>query len=453
MVLPKKERKNKMKKLVLILAVVLAVGILGVMAVSAQDVTEITFWNSMDTSYGQILQGQLDEFNNTIGKEKGIHVTSVFQSYPGTEAFNAAMVSDDIENMPDVIQLYTESISLVRDYERTVWAEDFITAENASLKKDDIVPNVLASFSINDKLIGVPYNVAAYLLYYNKTQLEEAGYTEPPKTVAELAEMLPVLVEKTDADYGLNVRINMNEMIVFVETQGENGSLFGDGNNGHDGAMTKLQCVEDGTLKNFIDAWAAVIDTNAYKPVRESINEEFAVGMHSMVIMSSSRLRTIENLVGDDFEWGVAPVPTVSEGDAGGSFPTGSGLFIVDRDDPARVAAAWEFVQYMASPTVQAQWLDTTGYVPVNLKALENDTYKAIIENDPIMSVPFDTLINSKSIITSPFVPNYSAIDTLIKDTMISFGNHEIDKDAAYAAIADGVEQIFTEYYRTNSAN
>ena len=263
--------------------------------------------------------------------------------------------------------------------------------------------------------------------------------------------MLPVLVEKTEADYGLNVRINMNEMIVFVETQSEHGSLFGDGNNGHDGPMTKLQCVEDGTLKNYIDAWASVIDTNAYKPVRESINEEFAVGMHSMVIMSSSRLRTIENLVGDDFEWGVAPVPTVSEADAGGSFPTGSGLFIVNRNNPDKVAAAWEFVQFMASPEVQAQWLDTTGYVPVNLKALENEAYKAIIENDPIMSVPFDTLINSESIITSPFVPNYSAIDTLIKDTMISFGNHEIDKDAAYAAIAEGVEQIFAEYYRTNS--
>ncbi len=416
------------------------------------EYTEITFWNSMDTSYGEILQSQIDEFNNTIGEEKKIKVTSVFQSYPGTEAFSAAMTSDDIENMPDVIQLYSESVSLVRNYDRLVWAEDMITGEGSTLSKDDIIPNVLESYSIDGKLIGVPYNIACYLLYYNKTQLEQAGYSEPPKTIAEMTEMLPNLVENTDADYGLNVRINMNELLNFVETQGAEGSLFGDNNNGHTGLMTKLQCVEDGTLKQFIDAWGDVINTGAYKPVRDSINEEFAAGMYSMVIMSSSRLKTIEELVGDGFEWGVAPMPTVNENDAAGSFPTGSGLFIVNRDMPEKVEAAWEFVQYMASPEIQAVWLDTTGYVPVNKNVLESDTYQSIIEADARMSVPYDTLINSPSIITSPYVPNYSAVDTLIQDTMVSFGNQEMDADAAYSAIADGVQEIFDEYYRINPA-
>jgi len=148
--------------------------------------------------------------------------------------------------------------------------------KGSSIAKEDLIPNVRSSFEIDGKLIGMPYNIACYLLYYNQDQLAAAGYTQPPKTVQEMADMLPVLKEKTDADFGLNVRINMNELINFVETQGKEGTLFGDNNNGHDGYMTKLECVQNGSLREFIDSWGKVIDSGSYRAVRDSINEEFA---------------------------------------------------------------------------------------------------------------------------------------------------------------------------------
>lgn len=414
---------------------------------------EITFWHSMDTSFGETLDKQIQNFNNTIGAEKNIKVSSVFQSYPGTEALNAAMSSDDIANMPDVIQLYGESVSLVRDYERTIWAEDKIVSPDTTLNKEDLISNALASFTIDDKLIGVPYNMACYLLYYNETQLKEAGFTEPPKTIAEMAEMLPVLVEKTEADYGLNVRINMNEMINFVESQGTTEAYFGNSKNGHDGHMTSLQCIEDGTLKNFINEWGMVIDSNAYKAVRDSINEEFAAEMHSMVIMSSSRVQIINDLVQDSFEWGIAAVPTVNADDRGGSFPTGSGLFMLNRDDSAKVDAAWEFVQYMASPEIQAEWLETTGYVPANIKALDTDIYKNSVAKNPKLAIPYEVLSASSADMTCPFTPNYSAVDTIVKDTMIAFANKEMSAEDVYNTLVEGSEKIFEEYYRSNPIN
>ncbi|MBT9776744.1 extracellular solute-binding protein [Clostridium sp. MCC353] len=417
---------------------------------AAQEVTEITFWHSMDTSYGEILNAQIDKFNETTGKEKKIKVVPVFQNYPGTDALTAAMSSDDTANMPDVIQLYSESVSLVRDYERLVWAEDMINKGNSSVAKTDIIPNVRKSFEIDGRLIGMPYNIACYLLYYNQNQLKEAGYAEPPKTVQEMAEMLPVLVEKTDADFGLNVRINMNELINFIGTQGSSGTLFGNNDNGHSGYMTELECIQNGSLKAFIEEWGKVIDSGCYKAVRDSINEEFAAGLHSMVIMSSSRLKTIENLVGDGFEWGVSAVPVINAGDAAGSYPTGSGLFVLNRDNEEKVNGAWEFVQYMSSPEIQAQWVETTGYVPVNMKAFETDIFKNAVADNPKQSVPYEVLVNTPEKVTSPFVPNYKEIDTLIKDTMISYANKELDADGTYAAVAEGVKKIFEDYYRAN---
>lgn len=413
------------------------------------DCTEITFWHSMDRNYGEILDQQIQKFNDTIGKEKNIKVSSVFQSYPGTDALSAAMSSDDYANIPDVIQLYSESISLVRDYDRVVWAEDLFDA-NSSVVKADFVPNIARSFEIENKMIGIPYNIAGYLLYYNQDQLAAAGYSKPPATLQEMAEMIPSLVEKTDADFGLNVRINMNELIAFIEGQGGSGSYFGNNENGHAGFMTELACADDGTLKTFIDTWGDIIETGGYKAVRDSINEEFAVGSHSMVIMSSSRLRTIEEQVSGAFEWGVAPVPAVKDGDCVGSFPTGSGLFIMNREDDAKVKAAWEFVQYMASPEIQAQWVESTGYVPVNSKALETDTYKNCVAENPWLSVAYEAISQAPESMTSPFVPNYSEVDTLIKDTMIAYAGKSLDADGAYTAIVDGTKRIFEDYYRAN---
>ena len=101
---------------------------------AGSGMTEITFWHSMDSVFGEITQKQVDQFNETIGKEKNIHVTPVFQNWPGTDALMAAMPADDIENMPDVIQLYSESVNLIRDYKRTIWTEDMLTADGTMKK-------------------------------------------------------------------------------------------------------------------------------------------------------------------------------------------------------------------------------------------------------------------------------------------------------------------------------
>ena len=415
---------------------------------SNSGMTEITFWHSMDSVFGEITQKQVDQFNDTIGKEKNIHVTPVFQNWPGTDALSAAMPTDDIKNMPDVIQLYSESVNLLRDYKRTVWAEDRFT-EDGSLKKEDLMPGAAKEYSINGKMIGVPWTASALLLYYNQDYLDQAGVSVP-KTIGEMAEALPVLAEKTDAEYGLNVRVNQYELENWIETQGASGGEFGNNDNGHDGYVTELACASNGTLDRFLTEWEKVVKSGAYKPSKDSVNEEFAAGMHAMVIMTSSRIPTVSELVGDSFNWGVAAIPTVSADDIGGAYPSGSGLFMLDRDDEAKKAAAWEFVQYMASDKAQAMWVEGTGYTPVNVKAQEVDTYKQAVEAEPKLQVPYDVLMQSGTSVIPAFIPNNSTIDTVIKDAMLSFGDGTADREETFEAIKDGVSKALEDYYRAN---
>lgn len=410
---------------------------------------ELTFWHSMDSIFADITEKQISLFNETIGKEKGIHVTGVFQNWPGTDALTAAMSTDDIANMPDVIQLYGESVSIVRDYARTVWAENYISGTEATLKKEDLIPNAVSSHSIDGKMIGVPWGISALMLYYNQDYLDQIG-AEVPGTIDEMAKILPELVAKTDAEYGLNVRVNEFELENWIATQGQGGTYFGNNESGHAGHMTELACDKDGSLEKFLGEWEKVVKSGAYKPIRDSINEEFAQGMYGMVIMTSSRIPTIAGLVDGVFEWGVAPIPVVDAADVGGAYPSGSGLFILDRDNEAKKTAAWEFVQFMASPEAQVMWLEGAGYIPVNLKTAELDGYKLAMEEEPRLQVPSDALMMATEKVVPAYVPNSSTTDSVIKDAMIAFGEGNATKEETMKAIVEGCEQAFTDYYRAN---
>ena len=414
---------------------------------ASADTTELTFWFSMDGVPGEITQKQVDLFNETVGAEKGIHVTSIFQDWPGTDALVAAKATDDVRNMPDVIQLFASSVDLVKDWERTVWVEDMM-AKGTSITKEDLIPNTVSSYSVNGKLLGMPWAVSTLMMYYNADLLKAAGYDNPPETIAEMAEMCKAIVEKTDADYGLNVRVDEYEFESMITNQGANGTYFGNAEAGHNGYMTELGCEEQ--IDAFLTEWEKVIASGGYKPTRDSINEEFAQGLNAIVLMSSARIFTIKNLVGDSFEWGVAPIPTVSKEDVGGSSPSGSGLFMIDRGEEDKVAASWEFLQFMASVDAQALWLDGYSYAPINMNELESEAYQAAVAAEPKLSVSYEILTTTPYTVMASFCPVSDAANSIIKDTMISFGQGDLTKDEAYDAIVNGINDAFADYYRAN---
>jgi len=413
------------------------------------SVVNLTFWHSMDGSYLDIVNEQVKTFNETVGKEKGIFVTAVFNDWPGTESLTTAMANDDIKNMPDVIQLYNESVSVVRNYDRLVWAEDYLNDASSEITKDDLLANAVASFAIDGKSIAVPYNVSALLLYYNKTILEAAGYSAPPATIAEMADMLPELTEYSEAEYGLNVCIQQFELNNYIATQGSTGSYFGNNESGHNGYMTALACADDGTLMNFLNEWKKVIDSDSYKAVKDSYNEEFATGINAMLMTSSSRIKSIEELVDGKFEWDVAPIPKVSADDIGGAYASGGGLFMLDRDDDAKIKASWEFIQYMVSTEAQMKWAGGTGYVPVNVNIVEKDEYKSIIENNSKFSVAYEVLVGSSINEVGAFCPASDNIDTIVKEAMVAFAGGAL-VDNTYNAIVDGCNNAMDDYYRVN---
>lgn len=72
---------------------------------------------------------------------------------------------------------------------------------------DDMYPGNLAAMGSEGDLQGLPYYTDFHTLMYNSTLLEQAGFTAPPQTLAELADMCVEIKNQGIAEYPISLWI------------------------------------------------------------------------------------------------------------------------------------------------------------------------------------------------------------------------------------------------------
>jgi sn-glycerol 3-phosphate transport system substrate-binding protein len=119
----------------------------------------------------------------------------------------------------------------------------------------------------------------------------------------------------------------------------------------------------------------------------------FTSGEAAMIFHTTGSLTRILNEA--PFEVGVAFLPSGAANDDGIGYgaPTGGGnLYMFANSTPEEQAAAWEWIQFLASPEIQADWTARTGYVAARQSAWETDTLTTLVEERPQYLVARDQL-------------------------------------------------------------
>lgn len=445
-----------MKKvvLVLLLTVVIAAGIFaaGTKDVEAPAaVRNVEFWHTMSGVNGKAVDKLVSMFNEGIGKEKGIVAKAVFQGNDNSEKLKTLAQANDMKNFPDVAQIVGAGISAATSYKSNVPVGKYIEADLLA----NIEPNMLRSYTYQNQLIGLPFSCSALLLYYNKDLFKQAGISNPPATIAEMAEDISKLMTK-DANgkvirYGLNVAVRRYQLSNFIGGQGQ-FNFFGDNEGGRLAPMTRVTFGEDGTLRAFLTEWEKVIKTGGFKAYEDDINEEFALQLHAMVLMSTARIGKISALVGDKFDWGVATLPKVNAKDTGGIAVGGSCIVMFDpKKDPKQVEATWEFMKFLVSPEAQFEFHTDTGYIPVNKGVYNMPGIDEHFAKNPAYKVAVDAIHASHPNVQEPFDIINWEIDTIIKDHMLKFANGVETLDQCHDGIVTESNKKLAEYHRANS--
>ncbi len=448
-------KRNLARMLSLVMALAVALTLVTVPAL-ADEVREVEFWHTLTGVNGAAMEAIATEFNETIGAQKGIHVSAVYQGNDNSEKLKTLAQAGDFANFPDVAMIAGAGIPSAVTYDSLVPVGDLMAREGNSISEADIEPNMLRSYTYAGKLIGMPVSCSAILLYYNCDMFREAGLdpANPPATIAEMADAIEKLMVKDDKGnvtrYGLNVAVRRYQMANWIGGQGEY-NFFGDNEGGRTAPMTKVTFGEDGTLRAFLTEWEKVVKTGGYKPYEDDINEEFALQLFGMAIMSTARIGKINGLVGDNFEWNVAPLPKVNADDKGGIAVGGSCVVMFNPDgNDAQVDATWEFVQFMVSADQQFKFHQATGYIPVNKNVYSLEGADAWFEENPMYKIAIDSIHASNANVQEPFDIINWEIDSVILNHMLAFANGEETLDQCHDGIVNECNAKLDAYHLAN---
>jgi multiple sugar transport system substrate-binding protein len=95
--------------------------------------------------------------------------------------------------------------------------------------------------------------------------------------------------------------------------------------------------------------------------------QQFIAGKIGIFFDTPARLRQVTDLIGDKFTLRTAIFPIDNK--AKGGLPTGGNAAIITTRDPKKQKAAWEFLKFVTGPEAQKIVVETTGYLPTNLRA------------------------------------------------------------------------------------
>ena len=168
-----------------------------------------------------------------------------------------------------------------------------------------------------------------------------------------------------------------------------------------------------------------------------------------MTIASTASLTDIKSKINDTFELGTAYFPAVSSTDEGGVSIGGASLWIMDKGDDDKAKAAFEFIKFMVSADVQAQWAQATGYFSVTKEAYEIPSMVEYLNNNPEFQTAIDQLRepnNQSGALLGVFPEARAAIEENIEKVL----NNELSASEAVLNLTKTINQALEKYNKAN---
>lgn len=354
--------------------------------------TEVVFWHSMGGKGGEAINTMVEKFNKE--NKSNINVTAQYQG-EYDDAINKIKSSKDKSAYPDVMQLYDLGTRWMIDSKLSTPMQKFIDSEKYDTSS--LEPNLLAYYTVDNKLNSMPFNSSTPILYYNKTAFKEAGL-DPEKAPADFDEVKTYSEKLTKKDgstvtqYGYSMAIYGWFFEQFLAKQLQ---PFANNGNGRDSSATAVDFKNNGGGLKILNTWKSLYDQgllgNFGRKTADTQNA-FLAGKTAMFIDSTASLKTVLDGVNGKFEVGTAFLPKINKDDKGGVSIGGGSLWILNKDDEAKQKATFEFIKFMVEPEQQVYWNENTGYFPITTKAYDLQEMKDHLAKTPQFKTAIDQL-------------------------------------------------------------
>jgi sn-glycerol 3-phosphate transport system substrate-binding protein len=348
----------------------------------------VTYWGSFSGALGEAEQAIVDAFNEA---QDEVALSYEYQgSYEETaQTFAAALRADTI---PDVV-LLSDVWWFGHYLAGTITALDDLAAE-AGINFDDYEPVLLDEGIRQGQHFWIPFARSTPLFYYNKDLWEEAGLPDrAPENWEEFMEWAPQL---TNGDRLAFAHPNSASYVAWL-FQGVIWQ-FGGQYSTPEFEMTMLD-------ENSVRAGQFYRDTTSdlgWAMLSADLNQDFIGGAVASMMASTGGLAGIQEAA--QFDVGVGFLPE----EQFFGCPTGGAGFAIPTDTPdEKKTAAMSFVKFATDENGASMWSRSTGYMPVNLKAIESEEMQQFFEENPNFRTAVEQLSQTRAQDAARvFVPN-----------------------------------------------
>jgi multiple sugar transport system substrate-binding protein len=273
-----------------------------------------------------------------------------------------------------------------------IWPDEFIKAGYLLDVTDRVTPDMKAGIfpaawngvTRNGKIYGMPWLMDVKYFMYNKDMLQQAGFTDPPKTWEEMVEQAKVIKQKGLAEFPITWSWNQKEGVVCDYT----ALLFGNGGAFLDASGKPIFNNEKGVqalawMKQTLDD--GLSNPSAVSSDEMAVESNFLAGKSAFAVnwlfqYADSNDATKSQVAG---KVAFAPMPVFDAGaKAGikGSSVDGSSSFAVMATTPYP-DQVWKFLTYLASKEVQTKY--SAEMLPVWQDAFQGDSLKQLLAAAP----------------------------------------------------------------------
>ena len=229
--------------------------------------------------------------------------------------------------------------------------------------------------------VGLPYGLSTPILYLNLDILQQAGVDPKTLTTWTAIRDASKQIKDNTGKYGLYIAENAYtwEIQQLLESNGTKYIQDGKAAFASTEGIEAYQLMADMILKD-----KSALHIDGKQGVQSFIQGD--VGMHFNTVAYSRMIKdgTKANIT-------AIPAPGWDGKKESYTVPAGGNLLAITAQTEEQQKAAWEFLKYLYQPDNIGIWLNGTGYIPPTADAIENETVKKLVTEDPFIKVAYDS--------------------------------------------------------------
>jgi sn-glycerol 3-phosphate transport system substrate-binding protein len=350
------------------LATASAVSVLALSAAAAAQ-TEIEFWHAMGGQLGEQTDAFATEFN---ASQDQCVVNSVYQGNY-TETMTAAIAAFRAGEQPQIVQVFevgTATMMSAADNGAIYPVYQLMADQGIAFDEADYLPGVISYYSDTEgNMLSLPFNSSTPVMWVNLTLFEENGL-EVPTTWDGVVEAARALKEAGVASpFGMG----WQSWTMIENFSAWHDIQIGTNSNGFGGTDTELT-INTPAVVAHIQRLADMAEEGlfVYGGRRGDSRPQFVNGEAAMWINSSAYFGGfVADIQGFEFTQVPMPIDTSVRSEPQNSVIGGATLWVLRGHEDAEYACTAQFLNFLSDAERQADWAQSTGYVPITLAAAE----------------------------------------------------------------------------------